>query len=654
MSAQLIGPGLAIKSGSNVLIFLRQTADSIYFDNTVTGEIVTYGKREFFRQLDRGVIAVSHALVAPGEIQTKPEEGSSNNAPLSIAHLTPKHAQQLMRKIAYVTGVQQRGISRGKKYLIDEAIAEIAREIDDAKPPCVSSVCSWLKRYESHHHQPHVLASRHFNRKPYRRLDASQEQEIQDTLDEHYLSLASRSARGVYKTYQGIQESKKSTEICSLRTFYRRIKEVPAFDRDAARRGTQFARHRYRMLKGHLRADRPMQFVEVDSTWLDLFVIDDRTGQILGRPYLVIARDRATGMIVGLYLSFSGIGAAASLGILRHSLLLSKSIRECFPDIENDWLPFGQGDTYVLDNGSEFIAHSFRQAVLDLGSGYQRCRVATPWLKGCVERIFGVLGSDLLECLPGKTFPLLSGKRDYVAEKHAVVRFSTIVYALHKWILDHYHTTPHSRKLASPLDMWMDAADQHDLRPPHSTERLERILTLRHSGSLRHDGIQFATLHYVSEQANELRKRYGPAPRVEYHVQPQDLGRIWIVDPDSKQLIEAHATRPDYANGLSLFQHNLLRQEERKNGKARYSIDALAKRRVAFTQWVFNEISRTDNRQKQRIAKAFHPTSNEVIASQSTPLPLPTASSNHSADELLFADIRPFRSMLASGEPWLN
>jgi hypothetical protein len=148
MSAQLIGPGLAIKSGSNVLIFLRQTADSIYLDNTVTGEIVTYGKREFFRQLDRGVIAVSHALVAPGEIQTTPEEHTTN-APLSIAHLTPKHAQQLMRKIAYVTGVQQRGISRGKKYLINEAITEIAREIDDAKPPCVSSVCSWLKLYES-------------------------------------------------------------------------------------------------------------------------------------------------------------------------------------------------------------------------------------------------------------------------------------------------------------------------------------------------------------------------------------------------------------------------------------------------------------------------------------------------------------------------
>jgi putative transposase len=52
----------------------------------------------------------------------------------------------------------------------------------------------------------------------------------------------------------------------------------------------------------NVRPTRPFEWVEMDDTKLDLFVLDEKTKLPIGRPWLFVATDVFTKMILGYYL----------------------------------------------------------------------------------------------------------------------------------------------------------------------------------------------------------------------------------------------------------------------------------------------------------------------------------------------------------------
>ena len=66
---------------------------------------------------------------------------------------------------------------------------------------------------------------------------------------------------------------------------------------------------------------RPLERVELDHFLCDVHLICGETGVPLGRPWLTMAVDHYSGMVVGYHLTFAPPSAASVLAALRHAIL---------------------------------------------------------------------------------------------------------------------------------------------------------------------------------------------------------------------------------------------------------------------------------------------------------------------------------------------
>src|SRR5699024_7592053 len=154
---------------------------------------------------------------------------------------------------------------------------------------------------------------------------------------------------------------------------------------------------------------------------MDVFVVDERTGLPLGRPWLTLIIDECTRYILGYYLGFEEPGSVSMARALRHAL----SVKTLMPDVQSAWDAWGLMDTLVVDNGMEFHGHALEAGAGRFGITIQFCPRKKPWFKGKVERFFGTMNTGLLADLKGKTFSNIFLKGDYDPAKHAVLTLDT-------------------------------------------------------------------------------------------------------------------------------------------------------------------------------------------------------------------------------------
>ena len=71
---------------------------------------------------------------------------------------------------------------------------------------------------------------------------------------------------------------------------------------------------------------RPLERVEIDNFLLYVHVLCPKTGVRLGRPWLTLAIDHYSGMVLGYHLSFAPPSSASVLAALRHAILPKRPI----------------------------------------------------------------------------------------------------------------------------------------------------------------------------------------------------------------------------------------------------------------------------------------------------------------------------------------
>src|SRR5690606_24526593 len=129
-----------------------------------------------------------------------------------------------------------------------------------------------------------------------------------------------------------------------------------------------------------------LERVEVDHTKLDIFVIDERFGMPIGRPWLTMAIDVYSGLPVGFHLGFDQPSWQSVMACLRHSILPKKKHYEGYEGIVNSWDAYGIPDMLVVDNGREFHSEQFELACQHLNIHVLHTQARCPWLKGAIER----------------------------------------------------------------------------------------------------------------------------------------------------------------------------------------------------------------------------------------------------------------------------
>lgn len=346
----------------------------------------------------------------------------------------------------------------------------------------------------------------------------------------------------------------------SARLVKRLIEQIPAFDRDVARRGATVARRMYRGKLNHIETNQRLEVAEIDHTQLDIFVVDD-DGIPLGRPWLTVCIDKHTRCILGIYIGFEPPSYLSVARCLKHALKPKLSLQTEYPSIKNAWEAFGVMKTLVVDNGMEFHSDSFEKACYQFDIEIKYTPRKSPWYKGSVERFMRTINDGISHGNPGTTFSNIFEKEDYDPEKHAVIRYEKFKEIVFKWIADYYHQKPHAGlERVKPADAWRNADSVSNTPVATNLEVIDMLLGRRDECSLTHKGIQVNNLLYNSQEMILWRKQCGDKLTVEVLVDEGNLGQVHIKHPVDGNYVAVPALNQAYAQGLSLWQHKLYRK----------------------------------------------------------------------------------------------
>lgn len=640
-----IAKGLVIRSYGQLYEFTDRTISELYFQSPENGQRIVIKEADFLSSVEDGTVHILDSRSSQKILLT--EDLQQTAAPL-IVDVENKYLRDLQRRLHYINGIQKAEISRGSREKIKNEISKLAAELKDESPPSASAVQAWLLIYERAIDPNIKLVTKNAYRKRVNQIDLESELFLQDQIQLHYAQMTRPSVADAFKHYLRSLELENKGRLAdgaailqqvSYKTYYNRTKQLPQKELLIARHGYEVARKQLKVSQGHLPADYPLDVVEIDHTLMNLYVVDDISYLPLGRPWITAIKDRHTNVLLGFYISFHAGGLQAIFGAIKHSLRSHQYAFDKWPELENSWTAFGLGTIYCSDRGADFMSQQYWRALLDLGASYELCERRTPWLKGSIERFFLTLERTFFETLPGKTFNSLAKRQDYDPKQHAVIRFSTLVFLMHKWAVDYHNVTPHSRKMATPLELWNEGIGFAPPPLPASTQSLDIILGERHQGMVRNEGIQYLGLHYADPGLQELVDELGRGFTADFVVNPDNLGYIQLKHPRTGQYQRVNCTRPDYSHGLTLFQHKYLRHEAKIYSKSNHSIEQLLDVRAVMEDKIKEDIALKDSAHKKQLGRIAAINSNAVLEKQTR------------STTAVFANVQRSKVLVVDGDP---
>ena len=387
-------------------------------------------------------------------------------------------------------------------------------------------------------------------------------------LKEHYLTTRRPTIASSYELYDSYitNENTKFPDkrliAISRRAFFYRIKKLSPYEKTLKRYGKDYADRKFRTVRQIPKVSRVLERVEIDHTPLDLIIVDDNLLLILGRPYITVLIDCYSKCIIGVYVGYKEPSYDSVRRALVNACLSKEWITNKYPCIKKTWPCEGKIGILVPDNATEFWSSSLDDACLSQVGDIDFNQVGKPWLKPLIERFFGTLNKKFLVSIPGKTFSSASELKGYKPDKDAVMRFSTFMEQLYKWIVDIYHYEPNSSGTEIPIIKWNESIERISIQTyrGYSAEKLLIDLAKVDICSLGHDGININNLRYSSDELTEYRKNT-PLEQGKKNLQVKvktihtSIAEIYVYLDTEKRYIKVPCVDQEYAQGLTLLQH---------------------------------------------------------------------------------------------------
>jgi putative transposase len=528
----------------------------------------------------------------------------------------------------------------------------------------ISTLYRWLGDYRSTRQISALIPARRGPKKGTRRLTPSVELIIRNVIEDTLLTKQRRKAS------TAIVEIRKRCRSAGITpppesTIRRRFAEIPAAAMLRRRGQKEEAANRFRPIIGHFPgADRPLAVVQMDHTKLDVIVVDDTTRRPLGRPYITVALDVYSRMVMGFYVSMEAAGAMAA-GLCLTMAILPKDRFLSDLGIPGKWPAYGLMRSVHLDNAREFRGNVLKRAFDEYAIDLKLRPAKTPHFGGHIERFMGRL-ADLMHTLPGTTFSSPSKRKGYDAEKEATLTLGEVERFITEFIVNVYHCEFHDGIRMTPIDRWSSAIAGDDLTPgmglpriPADARKLAIDFLPFEERTIQKYGLVIEGIHYYSEVLGPLigsRDAVTGKPR-KYVVRydPRDMSRVYLFDPDTAS-IHPIPYRDTSRPKASLWSIRQATAEARKRGLATVDEDAifaaiarqdaLVAEAAATTKEVRKTFQRRVTTNGPAVAKTAKqaPTSHPVR--QIHPAPAPVAQDD--LDSLFATPAVPFEDIVVS------
>jgi putative transposase len=170
---------------------------------------------------------------------------------------------------------------------------------------------------------------------------------------------------------------------------------------------------------------------------------------------------------------------------------------------------------------------------------------------------------------PGTTFSNPWENPDYDSKRHACLTLEELRPKLSQWIYDVYHETAHEGLGMPPRLAWDRALATQPPPQRYSDADLDALCrSITHSCVLN-GRVRFANLSWTGPALSSIAFRLKKKQKALVYYDSADLSIVWVAHPDSPaELYEAYATMPNYQNGLTLFEHNLVQAQTKKQNLA--------------------------------------------------------------------------------------
>ena len=298
------------------------------------------------------------------------------------------------------------------------------------------------------------------------------------------------------------------------------------------RTGAKAAAKVFAARPGHLNVEHPLEVVQIDHTPADIILVDHVERLPLNRPFLTLAIDVATRIILGAYVSFDP-PSVLSVALCLDHCVRPKSVQVPNTLEELAWPTSGIPKAIFVDNGQEFHSAAFKLACEEWGIGIEYRPAGGAHYGGHIERLIGTT-MGAVHVLPGTTQSSTLEKGDYDSSKHAALTLSEFEDWLHLEIC-RYHNSTHSALGRTPLAAWADLGGDDAGRRVVDTEAFRISFMPLERRRLGRAGITLFSVGYWSDAFAQMIGRIKGKVVVKYD--PRDLSQVWVILEDGRAIV---------------------------------------------------------------------------------------------------------------------
>lgn len=493
---------------------------------------------------------------------------------------------------------------------LGEALEGIAHLLQISNPPSVSTVLRyWTKWVGSGRDIHSLIPQNRFGRAS--KFEPETLDELSKFIERDYLVLESKSANEIYSDFCDHMDAINELRTDKLKypskaQFYRILDGLDKYEVMRMQKGKKAADDYYRVTGAGPQPKRILERVEADHTPFNCMVFNPETGKADGRPWVTILIDVYSRMPLGIYVGFEPPSELSVILALQNAILPKTDVQKSYPNVLGKWLAFGTPAVLVCDNGSEFHSMELRRVCSSLNIDLQFCAKRNPNQKGTVERFLGSLNRGVCDKLPGKTFGSIAERGDYQSEANAVVTLEEARELIHSWIIDVYCKRIHSVTQFTPDSLWSKGLETVEPVLPKSKDYLSLICSKQATRIPSHRGVLLNKLFYNSDALGLLRRKLEKGQKVTCRYDREDLGQIFVLNEATGEFITVPCIYPEYAQGLTLVQHNFIRSEIKEAGLKAFDKEALRKGRRSFNRQLeklSNHRLLTQRRKAARLSK---------------------------------------------------
>ena len=424
----------------------------------------------------------------------------------------------------------------------NDSVVEIAKSAGIHR----ATLYRWIKKFNRTGKVSSLANDENQGGKGSKRLNKEVEAIIQSVINDRYLTTQRLTVKKI--TLEVAAKCKNAgLHPPGYKTVRSRIGEISEEQKLTKRYDKSLAHQVYEPLQGSFPgAGYPLAIVQIDHTLLDIMLVDEVNRETVGRPWITIAIDVFSRMILGFYISLDPPGAVGTGLCLAHAIL-PKELWLAKINVDGEWPCYGMMKSIHLDNAKEFHGYMLERACQEYGIEINFRPVKQPKYGGHIERLIGTVLTEI-HAVKGTTFSTAAGRKFYNSEKEACFTLQELEKWLTTFIVNVYHKRLHKALNTTPIARYTEGivGSKNQIgtglqRPAANEVKLKLDFLPFLERTIQKYGVQINFIIYYhdilrkwihapeSAEAHNSRKR-----KFIFKIDPRDISVIYFYDPEIK------------------------------------------------------------------------------------------------------------------------